>query len=236
MAQKYIHIDGVGEVALQKRKGTSSIRMTVKPDGTLRVSLPAWSPYKAGEAFVRSKRAWVIEQQKGKSKHIFKPNERIGKGHRLRFVAERRQTITSRVTKTELIVRLPLGQDTTELAVQKVVYAGAMRAMKQQATHLLPMRLQTLASKHGFKYRTVAIKHLKSRWGSCSSQKDIALNSFLMQLPWELIDYVLLHELLHTQIMAHGQVFWRELGKHVSDLPRKRKTLKTYQPALVAQD
>lgn len=212
------------------------MRLTVGHDGSLRVSLPPWVPYKAGEAFVASKRAWVLEQQQGKSRHVFRSEERIGKAHRLIFIVHDRTTITSRVTNTELLVRLPSNKQATDLDVQKVVYAGAMRALKQEAKNLLPIRLRTLADTHGFSYKSVTIKHLKSRWGSCNSQKDIALNSFLMQLPWELIDYVLLHELLHTHIMAHGSRFWTELGRYVGDLDHKRKRFKTYQPALVAQD
>lgn len=236
MAQKQIHIADIGEVTLQKRKGSRSIRLTVGHDGTLRVSMPVWSPYKVGEAFVISKRQWIAKQRVHKSPHVFSPNKRIGKAHRLTFIYEQRTTITSRVTKTELLVRLPQGKLTTDTDVQKVVHAGAVRALKQEAKNLLPQRLAALAQKHDFKYRTVSIKWLKSRWGSCSSQQDIALNCYLMQLPWELIDYVLLHELLHTRIMAHGSRFWSELGLYVSDLPAKRKAIKAYQPTLIAQD
>ncbi len=236
MAQKQIHLPGIGQVNLQKRRGARSIRITVGHDGAIRVSLPAWSPYKAGEAFVLSKRDWIQQQQAGKSKHVFKPNERVGKAHRVRFIFENRTAITSRVTNTELIIRLPLDMEPTDPRVQIAVYAAAVRALKQEAKNLLPRRLSTLANQHGFSYRSVSVKRLKSRWGSCSSQKDIALNCFLMQLPWELIDYVLLHELLHTRVMAHGKAFWAELDRYVADLPRKRKAIKTYQPALVAQD
>ncbi len=236
MAQKIIQLPGIGEVALQKRKGTSSIRLTVGHDGMLRVSMPAWTPYKVGEAFALSKRDWILKHQAGKSRHIFNANERVGKGHRVRFVHEHRANVTSRVTKTELIVRLPFDKEPTDDDVQIIVHAGAVRALKQEAKNLLPQRLETLARQYGFSYRSVSIKRLKSRWGSCSSQKDIALNCFLMQLPWELIDYVLLHELLHTRVMAHGEKFWKELAHYVADLPAKRKAIKTFQPALVAQD
>ncbi len=236
MTQKHIHIANVGEVSFQKRKGTRSIRLTIGHDGSLRVSLPPWVPYKAGEAFVLSKQAWVLQQQHGKSRHVFKPQERIGKAHRLRFISHTRQTITSRVTDTELLIRMPDSKQITDPDVQTVVYAGAVRALKQESKNLLPIRLRALANQHGFNYRSVTVKHMKSRWGSCNSQKELALNCFLMQLPWELIDYVLIHELLHTRVMAHGKPFWTELGQYVTDLDYKRKRLKTYKPALVAQD
>lgn len=235
MAQKTILIENVGEVTLQKRKGAKAVRIRIGHDGTIRVTLPNWSPYKVAEAFVRSKADWINANKKDRKHHIIGPNDRIGKGHRVRFVHEARQNITSRVTKTELIIHLPSDAEITDEDVQSVTRAGAIRALKQEANLLLPQKLKMLAEQHGFTYKSVAIKRLQSRWGSCSSEKDIALNCYLMQLPWELIDYVLLHELVHTRVMAHGERFWSELGKYVSDLPTKRKLIKSYQPQVIAQ-
>jgi len=235
MAQKIVLIDGIGEVVLQKRKGSRSIRLSVGHEGKLRVSLPAWSPYKVGEAFVRSKLDWILQQQAHKQTHLFSADERIGKAHRLKFMFEQRDAIASRVNATEIIIKLPLGSDPSGIPTQKIIKAAAMRALKQEAKLLLPGRLKALAAQHDFSYRSVVIKQLKTRWGSCSSRQEIALNCFLMQLPWDLIDYVLLHELLHTQIMAHGKPFWDELGRYVTNLPAKRKLMRDYQPNILPQ-
>lgn len=235
MSQKIIIIDGLGEVVLQKRKGSRNVRLSVGADGKLRVSLPSWSPYKVGEAFVRSKTDWIQKQQASKKIHIFSADERIGKAHRLKFVYEQRSAVTSRIHSTEVVIKLPLQADYTSLVVQKTVKAAALRALKQEAKLLLPNRLRSLANQNGFSYRSLNIKQLKTRWGSCSSRQEIALNCFLMQLPWDLIDYVLLHELMHTQIMAHGKPFWDELARYVLNLPAKRKAIRAYQPNLIAQ-
>lgn len=233
MSQKRITLPEIGEVTFQKRKGMRNIRLTVGHDGTLRVSMPIWSPYKAGEAFVLSKSRWVHQQKLIKTRHVLLPGQRIGKGHRIRLVHEHRTTITCRVTNAELIVRLPFDKQIADDDVQAEVGKGSVRALKQEAKKLLPGRVEELATKYGFAYNSVNIKQLKSRWGSCSSQKDIALSCFLMQLPWELIDYVILHELMHTQIMAHGNPFWSQLALYVNDLPAKRKLMRTYQPVLL---
>ncbi len=235
MAQKIVVIEGIGEVLLQKRKGSRSIRLSVGHNGQIRVSMPAWSPFKAGEAFARSKTEWIKKQQIVKQVHVFKDNDRIGKAHRLKFIHEARATITSRTGATEIVVRIPLLADGSSAPVQKIVHKVAIRALKKEAEILLPRRLQALAAQHGFQYRSVSIKQLKTRWGSCSSRQEIALNCYLMQLPWDLIDYVLLHELLHTQIMAHGKPFWDELVHYVSNLPAKRKLMRAHQPALMPQ-
>lgn len=236
MAQKQIQVDQIGSVTFQKRKGARNIRLSVGHDGLVKVTMPPWSPYHIGISFVQSKKSWIALQQAGKTQPVLSAGKRIGKAHRIRFMYQDYQVPTSRITNTEIIVRLPLGRLSTENDIQAIVRAAAIRALKQEAKNLLPQRLHALALQHNFTYQTVAIKRLKSRWGSCSSQKDIALNCFLMQLPWELIDYVILHELLHTRIMAHGEIFWNELSQYVSSLPLKRKAMRQHQPSVLMQD
>lgn len=225
----------IGEVILQKRKGARSIRLTIAHDGTLRVSMPTWSPYAIGESFARSKLDWIKKHQLVKKQHEFSSGERIGKAHRLHVYHESRNSISTRVSETQIAVRVPLNLELSDTAVQTAIQKAAIRALKQEAKQLLPQRLKALADSHGFSYSRVDIKLLKSRWGSCNSQKEIALNCYLMQLPWELIDYVLLHELMHTRIMAHGPRFWDELAHYVPNLPARRKAIRSHQPALIPQ-
>ena len=233
MSQKRVILQSVGEVIYQKRGSARSIRITVAHDGTIKVSMPSWTPYSVAEAFVHSKASWIRTQQIGKGHHLLRSDERIGKAHRLKFIQEKRKSIVSRITKTEITIRFPYDLETSDAMVQTEVRKAAVRALKQEAKILLPQRLDALATKYGFTYRNVSIKQLKSRWGSCSSHKDIALNCFLMQLSWDLIDYVLLHELQHTQIMAHGPKFWSSLDQYVPNLAAKRKAIKLHKPTLI---
>lgn len=235
MAQKIIQIDGVGDVILQKRRGNRSIRLSIGHDGIIRVTMPNWTPYHMAEAFVRSKVEWIASQQIIKQQHIFEPDEKVGKAHQIHFIHEHRDDIATRVSDRGITIRLGFDHEPEAPEVQAAIHKAAVRALKAEARALLPKRLNELAEQHGFSYSSVSIKQLKSRWGSCSNHQDIALNCYLMQLPWELIDYVLLHELVHTRIMAHGPKFWGELGKYVPNLSEKRKQMRTYQPMLIAQ-
>jgi hypothetical protein len=115
--------------------------------------------------------------------------------------------------------------------VQKAARSVSIRALRREAEELLPQRLQSLAKAHDFTYGSVAIRQLKGRWGSCSQHSDITLNLFLMQLPWELIDYVILHELTHTKVMRHGPPFWSELEKYAPNARQLRKAILTHRPA-----
>ena len=81
----------------------------------------------------------------------------------------------------------------------------------QHTKAYLSERLDTLAKRHGFQYKKVSIKSMMTRWGSCSSKNNISLNILIAQLPKELQDYIILHELLHTRIKNHSKTYWAEL-------------------------
>jgi predicted metal-dependent hydrolase len=99
---------------------------------------------------------------------------------------------------------------------------------KRDAKKKLIRRLDELAKRHGFSYNLVFIKNQRSRWGSCSSKNNINLNISLVTLPDELMDYVILHELVHTRVKNHSKKFWRELDKVVGDAKSIDKQLRKY--------
>lgn len=86
-----------------------------------------------------------------------------------------------------------------------------------EAKRLLIDRLSYLSELNGLKYNKVYIRSQKTRWGSCSRKNNISLNVKLVLLPDDLVDYVILHELVHTRIHNHSKNFWAELDRHVPD-------------------
>jgi predicted metal-dependent hydrolase len=95
---------------------------------------------------------------------------------------------------------------------------------RREARKSIIKRLNKLSENHGFNYNKVFVKNQKTRWGSCSEKNNINLNVNLVLLPDELIDYAILHELVHTRIKDHSKRFWDELNKYVGcakELDRK---------------
>jgi predicted metal-dependent hydrolase len=99
---------------------------------------------------------------------------------------------------------------------------------RDAARRKLQIRLDALAVLNGFTYNRLCIRNQKTRWGSCSATNNINLNVKLVLLPDQLIDYVLLHELLHTRIKNHGQEFWEELDGLTGDAKGLARTLRSY--------
>jgi hypothetical protein len=230
MAYKQFVLDEHTTIKIYKHRKGRNIRLSINADGVIRVTLPSWTPYSAGLEFARSKLAW-IESQRQQKRHL-SDGQAIGKAHRLHLEPSAISRISTRVYSTQVVVRYPSSMSADNPAVQKSANTASIRALKQQAELLLPQRLMDLAEKHDFTYGEVKIKSLKSRWGSCDQHGNITLNLYLMLVPWEYIDYVLLHELMHTRIMQHGPVFWDALGKLLPEFKQLRKTMRQHQPAL----
>jgi predicted metal-dependent hydrolase len=104
---------------------------------------------------------------------------------------------------------------------------------RTEATKQLVNRLNELSEQHDFSYNKVFVRNQKTRWGSCSSKNNISLNMMLVRLPDKMIDYVLLHELVHTRIKNHTHAFWRELNKFVGDAKGMSKKMNEYKMVLM---
>jgi predicted metal-dependent hydrolase len=99
---------------------------------------------------------------------------------------------------------------------------------KKEAREKIVKRLHELSALHGLPYGRVMVRNQRTRWGSCSARGTISLNIKLARLPEELMDYVILHELLHTRIRGHTREFWRGLDALVGDAGGLRKELRSY--------
>jgi predicted metal-dependent hydrolase len=233
MPSKDFIIDGNLAVTVYKRKASRHLRLTIAPSGQVRVSIPAWAPYRTGLDFAKARQAWIQEQRV--TIKVLRPGQPVGKAHHLQFVEKPGITKpASRLADTTITISYPLGEKFGSPAVQQVAREACIRALRRQAEQLLPQRLARLAEAHGFSYASVSVKRLKGRWGSCDQHGHIVLNLFLMQLPWDLIDYVLLHELTHTRILRHGPVFWQAMAEVLPDTPALKKSLKNHQPIVEA--
>lgn len=231
MATKQIKVPEIGVVTLSKRKGARMIKLRVDARGQVLVTLPYWLPYDAGVRFAKSKQQWIAQYQERSRSGGLAHGQAIGKNHRLYFEASPVvKKVTSRVSDNVIRITYPAACTISDPAVQAAAEKAGIRALRAQAEAHLPGRLRQLAQYHGFKYRSVQIKQLTGRWGSCDSQGNIVLNLYLMQLPWTLVDYVLLHELTHTNILRHGPDFWAAMRQVLPDTQVRRKAIKAYRP------
>lgn len=218
---------------LAKRRGSTHLRLSITAKGVVRVGMPYWTPYAVGINFAKQRADWIQKHLSGHQNSDFKSGDRVGKSHRLRIIIDPNLAVAkSRINATEVIVTTPFSASHAQTQAKIIQASG--KALKKEAEVLLPQRLAVLARKHGYGYSDVKIRSLTSRWGSCSSKKVITLSYFLIQLPWNLIDYVLLHELVHTKQMNHGPAFWSEFEQIMPGAKTLRKQVNAHKPRVLA--
>ena len=105
--------------------------------------------------------------------------------------------------------------------------------LRYEAKRYLPGRTRELASQMGYSCKAITIKNNKTNWGSCSGLKNINLNLHLMRLPDRMIDYIIVHELIHTIIPNHGHLFKAKLKSHFPDSDELDKDIKKFRPGLI---
>ena len=99
----------------------------------------------------------------------------------------------------------------------ELIAALLRRWLSRQARVFLGCELEDLARRHGFGYSAFSIRHLRSRWGSCSAAGRISLNARLMFCPIDVVRYVLIHELVHTEHLDHSPAFWARVAEFEPD-------------------
>ncbi|MFC1755907.1 M48 family metallopeptidase [Patescibacteria group bacterium] len=100
-----------------------------------------------------------------------------------------------------------------------------INSFKKRAKVTIKDRLDELSIEVGIKYNTFRLSGAKKRWGSCSNKRTVSINWRLILAPPEIIDYVIIHELIHLKHMNHSKRFWKEVQKHIPDYKEKRKWL-----------
>lgn len=232
---KKFELPEVGELTIYKRASSRGMRLSITSKGEIRVSIPAWAPYQAGLAFAKTRTDWILLQLAKTEQPVLQEGQQIGRQHRLHFAIKfQADTPTSRIANSVITVTHPASLKSEHISVQKIAERAAIKALRAEAEAYLPGRIRDLAREHGYTYKSVSVKQLKRRWGSCDQDKNIVFNLFLMQLPLVLIDYVIMHELTHTQHMDHSDAFWKSFEDHFPHAREYRRQMRDHEPKLAA--
>jgi predicted metal-dependent hydrolase len=208
---KYITVEPIGPVLFAINERSERIRIRIKSDGEIMVSMPPSVQYREAIRFVESKTEWII-RHKSKvqaAQSVFAPESCFKtRFHKLAITKGNTDKVYNRVGNGIIQIFIPERVSHEQPKVQEFIKNTLVDVMRWEAKIYLPKRLKELADQHGFRFENVTIKNASTRWGSCSSVNNINLNLHLMRIPEHLIDYVLLHELAHTAVKNHGAKFW----------------------------
>lgn len=186
------------------------LRLKLSHAGLLSVVVPNGVPLSEVKGFIKSQTGWIEAKLKDLNPlacGFIKPEQLnlryLNESWDLEYFSDpSSQTLTLRVNDN-FKLNCSGSVDDADL-LHKVLG----KWLKPKAEQVIPERLASLAELHGFHFNRVTIRGQKTRWGSCSTKKNINLNYKLLFLEAALVDYVLIHELCHTIEMNHSRRFW----------------------------
>ncbi len=212
----------IDQIIHTKRK---TIALIVKPDGSLLVRAPLRASNRSIQEFVSRNAQW-IEKTRAKIKAVAPPPpKQYAPGEEFEYLGKLYPLeIVQGQTKSLL-----LEDGTFKLAASAQKNAAIIfeRWYREQARQILKERVEFHARQNDFQYSRVGITSARTRWGSCSAKGALNFSWRLVQAPMEAVDYVVIHELVHTVIHNHSRKFWTRLEQVLPDYREHRKWLKS---------
>ena len=231
---RYVYDEEFGRIRAKRNARAVYVRLKLNAAGELEATLPPRAQLRAVSHLLNDARDEIrglLKKHATKSTLRFEDGQAIGHSHQLKIVVDDQSSKPSRSIKHQLLqVALPRGAEPSSTTSQEYIRASVKKALEKEARAYLPRRLQYLADNYGMTFQSIRFGNQKGRWGSCSSHGTISLNVALMNLPFELIDYVLIHELCHTKQMNHSAAFWQLVEDCMPDYRERRKELKDKHP------
>jgi predicted metal-dependent hydrolase len=222
--------DEFGLVTIRRSRIAKSIKLSMAPNGTLRVSMPLYAPVFMAKRLIASSRKDIRSLSTAQHSVLYEHNMQIGKSHILHV--QHGASLSVSVQGQIITAILPVARQVSDTQVQSKIREVVIKALRKESKAYLPRRLAYLANQYNFSYETVRFSHASSRWGSCSSTGTISLNIALMKLDHSLIDYVLLHELCHTKEMNHSKKFWELMTTCDPSFKSHKSLLKEQSPSV----
>ncbi len=196
--------------------------LRLRPDGRLRLTIPRGGSRAEGLRFVERHRGWIelerVRLAAAQGSRAWATGTAIRLRGRLETLVVTRSGEGARVSYADRTLGMPRDAD---------VRACVEADLRELARDELIPRLLDLAAQHQLDVRRVTIRNQRSRWGSCSPNGSIALNFRLVQMPPEVRDYVLVHELMHLRQQNHSRRFWRLVAAACPSFREAERWLKT---------
>lgn len=224
-----VESDDPSDPILHLRRSARARRLALRVhlDGRVEVVVPRGVTMATVENFVMRHRHWVHQKLASRPKRVtpdpFPPQQisltALGEVYRVHLAGGRGRL---RVDPRAGVLSLRGAWDSaTPAAARRVL----LMWLVNHARTALEMRLREKSVKTGFHYRSLQLRRQRTRWGSCSSRGVISLNVCAVFQPPEVLDYLLVHELVHTRHMNHSAAYWKTVGEHCHGWKRLDRAL-----------
>ena len=211
--------------------GRKTLAVHVFPDGSVIVDAPMDSPLDIVQQKVLKRAPWILRQQRRFEEYVA-PKELprryvsgesyryLGRQYRLKVIEQ----AVERVVLTRGQLTVSLSDATNKRRVAQLVntwYRSRARVVFEERL----VKCHAPVASLGIPYPELVIRDMKSRWGSCTATGHVLLNLKLIQVPKDLIDYAILHELCHLKEHNHSRAFYSLLDRALPNWRERRLRL-----------
>ena len=230
--KKYIDYPPIGEIEVCTKRNCNGIRYTVS-EKYVRIYV---SPRLLKSVFPipDDKIQWILRhkakfEEKKKETFLYNIDTQLDAfSFKFRFEVEPKlaNKFSAQMKNGVATMFVPANFDFQTPKNQSVIKNVLKYFLTLEGKRIFPEKVRFFAQKHNFKFSDVKITSAKSRWGSCNAKKSIALSCYLLLLPENLIDMVIIHELCHTEQMNHSAKFYARLRSILPNLDELNKAIK----------
>jgi hypothetical protein len=225
---------------VRKSARARTVRLRIDPKNGLQIVVPDAARGLDIDAVLRDSAGWIlqhygkIEQGRVQARQFVTGETLPYLGRELPLeVVEKHSGKRITVTLHEARLRVSIPGDIPPKDRQEAIRSALEAWYRRQAKEYLGPRVAHLARLHGFEYERITIKGQSTRWGSCSSQRNLNFNYRLMMTSPAAIDYVIIHELCHLREMNHSTRFWALVAEFCPDYKTWVKYLKMNSARLI---
>lgn len=204
-----------------KRK---TLALVVRNDGSLEARAPLRMNHADIQRFVDAKADWIT-RQRAKAALSPAPEKRIGyaNGARLWLLG---RPITLIFTRNSRQIQLDGSRLLVPVELQPTIDSAMAEWYRDAARQLIGERAAFYAGKTGLHYESIRINAARTRWGSCSRANRLNFPYRLVMAPLDIVDYVVVHELVHTVERNHGRGYWAKVEAILPSYRLQRMWLK----------
>ena len=188
------------------------------------------APHKASkreiEEFIREREAWVVEklvEEKERRKELQKA---FVPGEKFLYLGEWYPLEIDESDHNELPLKLFFGNFVLNRDHVEEARDLFIEWYKREAKEKIEGRIRYYSDRFHLSPKGARITSAKSRWGSCSRDNRLSFSWRIIMAPLRIIDYILVHELVHIKEKNHSRNFWAALEKILPDYRERRVWLK----------
>jgi predicted metal-dependent hydrolase len=199
------------------------------PTGRIRISAPIETDLERIRLFAISKLSWIKKHQQSFNEQIRQPKSEFltGESH---FFLGKRYILNIFEKERGQYVKLR-NKNHIDLYVKNIDSFDNRKKLliewyRNEMKSLLPNLIHKWESVIGVNVQEWGVKKMKTRWGSCNvDARRVWINLELIKKPVELIEYVVVHELVHLIEKGHGKRFYDLMSRYYPDWERCKKEL-----------